>query len=843
MRKIELNIEGKKLLLDFNTHFAYLGKINESLFLGAQEWYQKLGLTYFDVPAIVGITGACENVDTLFKIQNRLDIPLFFNQTGQLSLEQALQSFSGVYTVIHSGRDEEEEDERHLRQFRLTEEEFDCTLANMNRNNYDENRMFESLLDHIENAIKSIIKRVLTDNSYQLKNIYGRDIRKLQEVLRTRFYRIEYSEAIKLLNKNGDKNISFGDDLKAEHEAKIVKLLNRKDSEIPVFITKYPKEIKFFNMKVSTENPKVVLSADLIFPYAGEGTGSAVREHDFKKLNERLLTSNMYRIHTSRGGRYEDFAWYLNIIKNELTNPHAGYGIGNERVIQYILGEKDIRNVSLFSLLNRQTHDWDKENYGRASLVSSTKKHILLAIAQRDKKTLLPYIKRLAKNDEFVLYATNKTHRFLSQNRIRSLRVYKISEIGKEPNIFDLLNKRLFDLIVNIPTHKKGPEMTDGKIIRKAAKEFGITLITNCTEAKTIIDNLTRQPFYDPKKTYEENYQLGPFYQNGKLFKDKGEPKYDFLGHKVFLPFGIPAGPLLNSRFVKFAFDQGFDIAVYKTVRSQYYPCHPFPNILPVRVDEILKPNRLNKELTVDHIYKKKITITNSFGVPSKEPNVWIEDVKRALKFEEKGKLLILSFMGTSKSNQTENDLVKDFQETAKMAIQTGVKVLEVNLSCPNIGNEGLVCYNLPLTEKICYAVRKVIGDRPLILKIGYFDSNKELLKIAEIAETYANAISTVNSIQVEIVDKYGNQALPGKTRLKSGVCGTAIKWFGLDMVKRLQNIRSKYQMGFKIIGVGGVIDKKDYFEYRKAGADCVMSATGAMWNPNLAKEIKMSYS
>jgi len=93
--------------LNFNDHFANLVRINESLNQGAQKNYQRLGLTYVDVPEIVGITGACENVDTLFKVGNRLDIPLFFTQTGQLSLEQTLQSFPGAYTVIHSGRDEE----------------------------------------------------------------------------------------------------------------------------------------------------------------------------------------------------------------------------------------------------------------------------------------------------------------------------------------------------------------------------------------------------------------------------------------------------------------------------------------------------------------------------------------------------------------------------------------------------------------------------------------------------------------------------------------------------------------------------------------------------------------
>lgn len=361
MSTIKLMIEGRKRFLPFIQHLTNLVKVNEALNFGALENYRRSGITYIDVPEIVGITGACENIDTLFKVQNRLGLPLFITQTGQLSLEQSLQSFHGVFTIIHSGRDEVKEDERHLRQFRLTEEEFDCTMAKMTRGNYDEEKMFKTLLTHIQKTIRAMIKEVLDKNQGILKNIYRRKVAKLEELLKKDFLRITYEEAVTLLNKNGYPSLSFGDDLRAEHEAKIVNLINKGKSELPVFITKYPKEIKFFNMKVSSKDPRVVLSADLIFPYSGEGVGSAVREHEFEKLNERLLSSDLFKLHIKRGGKYEDFTWYLDIIKNNKTYPHAGYGVGNERVLQYIFGGFDIRNFSLFSLLNKQTGDWSKK--------------------------------------------------------------------------------------------------------------------------------------------------------------------------------------------------------------------------------------------------------------------------------------------------------------------------------------------------------------------------------------------------------------------------------------------------------------------------------------------------
>ena len=359
-KMVPLSVNGEVHRLDYKKHFGNLVKINESLNYTASQHYRKAGLTYVDVPAIVGITGACENVDTLFKVNNRMGLSLFFTQTGQLALEQALQTIPGAYTVIHSGRHEEEEDERHLQQFRLTEEEFDCTLAGMRRENYDESRMFEELLQHIQSAVQAMIRGVVNDYSEVLEKDYFREVAKLKQAVSNDFWRISYESAVKMLQKEGFSDLKFGDDLKSDHEAKVVELLNHGESEVPVFITRYPQEIKFFNMKQASDDPRVVWSADLILPYAGEATGSAVREHEYEKLNRRLLDSTMYRLHLERGGKYEDFGWYLNIMKNQGTNPHAGYGIGNERVLQYIFGERDIRNVSMFAMLSQQTGDWER---------------------------------------------------------------------------------------------------------------------------------------------------------------------------------------------------------------------------------------------------------------------------------------------------------------------------------------------------------------------------------------------------------------------------------------------------------------------------------------------------
>lgn len=350
-------------------------------------------------------------------------------------------------------------------------------------------------------------------------------------------------------------------------------------------------------------------------------------------------------------------------------------------------------------------------------------------------------------------------------------------------------------------------------------------------------------PLYDIYKTYDQNFDLGPTglkKLKKPLFK-KTKPKYSFLGFPINFPFGIPAGPLLNSKFIKAAFDFGFAVPVYKTVRADSFPCHPYPNVMYVNMPKAeLHPQTTPRLTAISKLPSSlsKINITNSFGVPSKTPKAWQKDVKKAKSYEKTGQLLILSFMGTVKKNQTQEEFVNDFAKAAKLAKQTGVKAIEANLSCPNIGNEGLVCYNLNATEEIAKAIREQIGETPLILKVGYYKNYKDIEEISRIANKYANAISSINTLQVEVVDKKGNQALPGPNRLRSGVCGSSIKWAGLEMVKKLNKVRKVKKYKLEIVGVGGVMNAKDFLEYRKAGADLVQSATGAMWNPYLAYEI-----
>lgn len=350
-------------------------------------------------------------------------------------------------------------------------------------------------------------------------------------------------------------------------------------------------------------------------------------------------------------------------------------------------------------------------------------------------------------------------------------------------------------------------------------------------------------PFYDPEKSYEENFQEGPFgaFSDGEVLSAKGGPASgrEFFGLKINSPFGIPAGPLINGNFVKGALDKGFDIVTYKTVRSEKYPCHQWPNVLSVKIDGDLTIEKANEKLVADKNYREPLSITNSFGVPSFAPEFWQKDLSEVVKYAKDGQVVVGAFQGTKKDGQSVEDYINDYRVTARLLKDTGVRVMEVNLSCPNEGTNNLLCYDTERSVIVAQAIKEVIGSIPLVIKIGYFTDTEALRDFVEKIGNIVQGISAINTIAAEVVDENGNQALPGEGRLRSGVCGHAIKWAGLEMVGRLKKLREEFGYNFQIIGVGGVTIPEDFFEYRKAGADIVMSATGAMWNPYLARGIK----
>jgi len=299
------------------------------------------------------------------------------------------------------------------------------------------------------------------------------------------------------------------------------------------------------------------------------------------------------------------------------------------------------------------------------------------------------------------------------------------------------------------------------------------------------------EPFYDPAKSYLDNFERGPFglFADTSPISQATQPKHQFLGHPVFAPFGIPAGPLINGKYVKAALDMGFDIPVYKTVRTKEYACHPWPNVLAVKVEGELAPDRT---LVASEDYSEPLSITNSFGVPSMDPEFWQRDMAEVAAYARPGQVVVGSFQGTLPENGRVADYIQDFVLGARLVKETGVPVIEVNLSCPNEGTANLLCFDIARSRQVVEAIKDEIGTVPLVIKMAFYKDEKRLEEFLREVGRTVDGIAAINTISAEIVDEDGQQALPGEGRLRSGVCGSSVKWAGVAMASKLARIRGE---------------------------------------------------
>ena len=350
--------------------------------------------------------------------------------------------------------------------------------------------------------------------------------------------------------------------------------------------------------------------------------------------------------------------------------------------------------------------------------------------------------------------------------------------------------------------------------------------------------------WFDPARTYEDNVAHGPFGAFAVPAPDQPEPQatpVTLLGQQVNTPFGIAAGPLPTARHCAAAFDHSFDVNVYKTVRSRAVKAHPFPNTLAVRADGELT-GQGDITLIADSDFASATSISNSYGVPSENPELWQPDMAAAIDAAGPGQLLVGSFQGT-RAGGDEAALIEDFAHTGALVAATGARVLEMNLSCPNEGTNELICFDPDLAARIADAVRQRISNQALVIKIAYFPDDALLARLVKAVAPIVDGIAAVNTLPARLVDAAGRQALPGAGREVAGVCGAGIRWAGLEMTRRLVHHREQHASGSRepltVIGVGGVMTATDYQDYMAAGADAVMSATGAMRDAELGAAVR----
>eukprot|EP01112_Ceratiomyxa_fruticulosa_P006202 TRINITY_DN16991_c0_g1_i1.p1 TRINITY_DN16991_c0_g1~~TRINITY_DN16991_c0_g1_i1.p1 ORF type:complete len:442 (+),score=88.84 TRINITY_DN16991_c0_g1_i1:135-1328(+) len=357
-------------------------------------------------------------------------------------------------------------------------------------------------------------------------------------------------------------------------------------------------------------------------------------------------------------------------------------------------------------------------------------------------------------------------------------------------------------------------------------------------------------PIYDSDQTYAINAERGPFLPKDFIIPERPHvPKdkwIDFLGFKISSPIGIPAGPLLNSRWTTFSAKVGFDVITYKTIRSVPREGHPLPNVMYIDTLGSLTPERFGEVL---HTKKSTpsdisdIAITNSFGMPSRDREYLKEDIKKAREGIKEGQVLIVSVVGSvgggcSNKEEGSNDFFDDYVNTAVFAVQCGAQMIEANFSCPNVvTGEGKIYSNPSSVFEISSRMVKELNktNTPLIIKVGVFDSEilmRQVFHQAVLAGV--KGICGINTLSMKVVGDDGQPAL-GKGREVSGICGAPIRQVAVQWTKTARKIIDEEKLPLALLSCGGAMNEDHLDEFLSAGADVVLTATGMMWDPLLA--------
>ncbi len=316
-----------------NTQGA-IARVRSKLAYATHKFFQERGFIYLQSPIITG--SDCEGSGEMFKVttldeKNKdLDFfhkPAYLTVSGQLEAEIFSTALSDVYTFGPTFRAENSHTSRHLAEFWMIEPE----LA------------FADLTDNIECAeayIKEVIATVLNecDEDMQFFNQFIEKglIDRLEKVVKSEFEKITYSDAIKLLLDSGKKfeyPVKWGLDLQSEHERYLTEAIFKK----PVVVTDYPKEIKAFYMRQNSDN-KTVAAMDILVPNIGELVGGSQREERLDVLKAKIKEHNLSE---------KDYWWYLE-LREYGTVLHSGFGVGFERLIQFVTGMENIRDVIAF---------------------------------------------------------------------------------------------------------------------------------------------------------------------------------------------------------------------------------------------------------------------------------------------------------------------------------------------------------------------------------------------------------------------------------------------------------------------------------------------------------------
>ncbi len=322
--------------------FNAVFKIRSTAAYAIHKYFNERNFVYVHTPIITG--SDCEGAGEMFQVTT-LDLDRiakdgkvdyskdFFGKkasltvSGQLNEECLTHAFGKTYTFGPTFRAEKSNTTRHAAEFWMMEPEMCfCEL--------------DELMDNEEEMVKYVISYVM-ENCHDEMEFLNRFvdtglIERLKNVVENDFVRLDYTEAISILENVKDRfvfPVNWGVDLQSEHERYLTEEVFKK----PVFLTNYPKDIKAFYMRLN-DDKKTVAAVDLLVPGIGELIGGSQREERLDVLKSRM---------TEMGLKEEDYKWYLD-TRRYGTNKHSGYGLGFERMVMYLTGIQNIRDVEIF---------------------------------------------------------------------------------------------------------------------------------------------------------------------------------------------------------------------------------------------------------------------------------------------------------------------------------------------------------------------------------------------------------------------------------------------------------------------------------------------------------------
>ncbi len=323
--------------------FGAIARVRNAMSFAIHSFFQERGFIYVHTPIITA--SDCEGAGAMFQVttlpldkvpkadgkvlyqQDFFGKPAYLTVSGQLEAEIYACALKNVYTFGPTFRAENSNTTRHLAEFWMVEPEMAfCDI----QGNMD---LAEAFLKYV---LTSVLERCAEDMAFFDQWVEKGVVKNLEQVVAADFARITYTEAVKALQSSGEAfefPVSWGCDLQSEHE----KFLTEKVYKKPVIVTDYPKEIKAFYMKLNNDG-KTVRAMDILVPRLGEIIGGSQREEDADTLKARIR---------ELGLREADYWWYLD-LRRFGTVPHAGFGLGFERLIQYVTGMQNIRDVIPF---------------------------------------------------------------------------------------------------------------------------------------------------------------------------------------------------------------------------------------------------------------------------------------------------------------------------------------------------------------------------------------------------------------------------------------------------------------------------------------------------------------